>query len=373
MNKHIVIVTGELSGEIHAAHLVHHLRESAPITLSGMGSKRLADAGVTIITDYHALSVTGLTEVLFKLHHIYRAYTILTHHIQKTKPDLVILVDFPGFNLKIAKFSKSCKIPVLYFIPPQVWAWRKNRIMQIKQYVDKVICILPFEKPLYDQFGIESVYVGHPFTHTVKPQYSNRADFLKNNRIPDNQPIIAMLPGSRHNEIVKHMPLFMKIIHTICSKLNNCTVIIPLAENIDASFVQNITEGKKNILLIKGLTHDVLAYSHIAIVASGSATLEAALLGTPTIVIYKISWFSYFIARKVVDVKYISLPNLIANKEVFPEYIQHINPEIIAEKVLDMLKNDRTQMMENIDYIRMQLGTENAYKLAKDAILQYLT
>jgi len=372
-NKNIVIVTGELSGEIHAANLVKRLKESVSLTFSGMGSKRLKEENVHIVTDYQSISVTGLSEVFSRIHKVYRAYTILTQHIQNIKPGLVILVDFPGFNMKIAKFSKTHNIPVIYFIPPQVWAWRKNRIKQIKKYVDKVICILPFEKPLYDHFGIETVYVGHPFTQTVRPFYSNRAEFIKNNRFPEDKPIIAILPGSRHNEVAKHMLLLLRIIQNIENNLKGCTVILPLAENIDPSFVEKLIQGKDNIVLLKGLTYDALAYSDIAIVASGSATLEAALLGVPTIVVYKISWLSYLIAKKVVDVRYISLPNLIARKEVFPEYIQHINPEIVAKKALDMLKNDKRSMQKDIDFIRMQLGTQNAYDLAKDAILQFLS
>jgi len=370
-NKKIVIVTGELSGEIHASHLIKAMNESLDVKFSGIGSKKLEEVGCEVIYDYKNISLTGLSEIISKSKHIWNAYKTLKKHIMEVHPSLLILVDFPGFNLKIAKFAKKQNIPIIYFIPPQIWAWRKKRINQIKKSVDKVICILPFEKKLYDEYGIDATYIGHPFLNTVKPSHS-KPDFLKKIGIKENIPIITIMPGSRNNEIIKHMPIFLKVIKKLENDLDELTILLPLAENIDYRIIEKFQKEQKKIIPLKGLSYDALFYSDIALVASGSATLEAAILGVPTIVVYKVSPISYLVGKALVKVKYVSLPNIIAEKEVFPEFIQHVNPEMIAEKVIYMLKNGRKDIKKEMDEIKAKLGTFNSYQRAKDTIIEFL-
>jgi lipid-A-disaccharide synthase len=241
----------------------------------------------------------------------------------------------------------------------------------IKKFIDKVICILPFEKKLYDAYNIDATYVGHPFINTVRPLLT-KEEFMEKAAIKSKTPIIAIMPGSRNNEIKKHMPVLIKTIESIASHFNESAILLPLAEGIDQKTVETFNTGNIHINYLKGLTYDALACCNIAIIASGSATMEAAILGTPTIVIYKISYFSYIIARLLVKSKYISLPNIIAGKEVYPEFIQHLDPEKIAEKALYMLNNGSNRGNEELTKIRTKLDNMDSYELTKDTIIDFL-
>ncbi len=370
-NNKIFIITGELSGEMHAIHLIESFKNSFSFQFSAMGSTGLARTGADVIYDYRDISLTGISEIFSKLHHIRRAFKTIKKHILSIKPALIILVDFPGFNLKMARFAKKLNIPVLYFIPPQIWAWKKNRIFTIKQNVDQVISVLPFEKPLYETFGIHVAYVGHPFVQTVKPSLS-REDFLKKSGIDRRGPIITIMPGSRENEIKKHMPVLLNTIDIIRKSAPDITVILPLADNMDENVLELFKERLGNTLVIRNHAYDALSYCDAAIVASGSVTLEAAILGTPTIVIYQISSLSYFIAKMLVKVRWISLPNIIAGKEVFPEFIQDLDAAKIAEKTLYMVHNGKEEIKRDIDNIIAKLGSYNSYESARDTIIDFL-
>jgi lipid-A-disaccharide synthase len=292
-------------------------------------------------------------------------------YIRKKRPALVILVDFPGFNLRIARFAKKLGIPIIYFIAPQIWAWRKKRIETIKRCVDRVICILPFEKQLYDSYGVDAVYVGHPFVATVRPTLS-REEFLRQIQKDGKNPIITIMPGSRANEIVKHMPVLLKTVAVMKKSIPGMVVVLPLAENIETSIFEPFRDSLGDTIIVKKLAYDALAYCDTAIVASGSVTLEAAILKAPTIVIYRISSLSYFIAKMLVKINFISLPNIIAGKEVFPEFIQDIDPEKIAEKALDMVHNGKVEIQKEINGIIEKLGQYNSYESARDAVIGFL-
>jgi lipid-A-disaccharide synthase len=350
-NNKIFIITGELSGEMHAAHLVKSFKNNFHFEFSAVGSRRLAEAGADIIYDYRNISLTGISELFSKIFHIYSALRMVKKYIRETRPALVI--------------------PVLYFIAPQIWAWRKKRIRTIKRYVDRVICILPFEKKLYDSYGIDAVYVGHPFVNTVKPSLS-REEFLRQIRADGTNPIIAIMPGSRENEIIKHMPVLLKTITIMKRKLPGMVVVLPLAENIEMDILEPFKDSIGNTVIIKNHAYDTLAYCDAAIVASGSVTLEAAILKTPTIVIYRISSLSYLIAKMLVKINFISLPNVIAEKAVFPEFIQDIDPEKIAEKALHMVHNGKQEIQEDINGIIEKIGHYNSYESARDAVIGFL-
>ncbi|MBA4416961.1 MAG: lipid-A-disaccharide synthase [Syntrophus sp. (in: bacteria)] len=364
-------MTGELSGEMHALHLVNAIKESMDVEFSGIGSTGLEGAGVRIIYNYGNISLTGLSEIFVKLKYIREAYYTLKAHIETEKPSLIILVDFPGFNMRVARLAKKLHIPVIYFIPPQIWAWRESRIKKIQKYVDKVISILPFEKDFYDRSGVDAVYVGHPFINTVKPQH-DRAAFFKKYGVREGSPVVTIMPGSRENEVIKHMPLMLKIIDAMKRQLKDMTVLLPLADSINEECIEKYRKEGDGIVPLKGFSHDALAYSDIAIAASGSATLEAAILRTPAIVVYKISWLSYCIAKALVKVKYISLPNIIIGKEIFPEFVQHINCDSIAEKAVYMLKDGRIEIERELDEMKIKLGAYDSYQLAKEAVIQLL-
>jgi lipid-A-disaccharide synthase len=370
-NRKVVVVTGELSGETHAYHLIRAIQESCPIEVSGMGSTMLKEAGVHVVYDYRKISITGLFEIFKHLKDVRIAFRTLTKHIAELHPSLVILVDFPGFNLMLARFVGKLGIPLVYFIPPQIWAWRKGRIRKIKRFVDLVLSILPFEKTLYDEHGVRALYVGHPFVKTVRPS-SPREAFLKDMEIRAGQPVMTIMPGSRVNEVLKHMPLFVQVTDYMRKRSNELAVILPVADNIDRGILEPFLRTRGYIRAVGGRAYDALSASDIAIIASGSATLEAAVLGVPTIVLYKISWFSYLVARALVKVPYISLPNLIAEKEVFPEFIQHIEPEAVAERAINMLNSSRDTIKSDMDAVREKLGNHDSYHLASKAVIEFL-
>ncbi len=370
-NNRITIVTGELSGEIHGTHLVNRLRQNLDADFSAVGSKRLQEAGVRIIYDYRSISLMGINEVFTKLRHIWAALRKIRDHIRDLKPSLIILVDFPGFNMRVAKIAKQHNVPVVYFIPPQIWAWRKQRIKKIKKFVDKVICILPFEKRYYDEEHIDAVYVGHPFVTTVKPTMTKK-EFYDRLSLEPGVPLITIMPGSREKEIEKHMPVLIETITRINLRLGRSRVLLPLAESIGRSSVEAFDTNSIPITFVEGLTYDALSYSDIAIIASGSAALEAAILGTPTIVIYKVPRLSYILARLLVKVRFVSLPNIIAEKEVFPEFIQRLDPEKIAETALDMLNNGKERVRRDLDRIRAKFDNMDSYNLAHKAITDFL-
>ncbi|MCK9228200.1 MAG: lipid-A-disaccharide synthase [Syntrophorhabdaceae bacterium] len=370
INKKIFISTGELSGEVHACHLVECIRKTGHFSVSAMGSDRLAALGVEIVRDYRDISVTGLSEVLSHMLQIRRAFDDVKAYIRTDRPDLVVLVDFPGFNMRIARFARSLGIPVIYFIPPQVWAWKKDRLKKIKKYVNEVICILPFERELYFREGIVSTYVGHPFAHTVKPTLS-REEFLKSINQPSG-PLLTIMPGSRRNEITRHIPVLSEIVTKIRHERPDIAIVMPVAESIHEAEFASFLEGIPGIIPIKGGAYDALAYCDAAIIASGSATLEAALLKAPTVIIYRISWLSYYIARMIVSVRFIGLPNIIAGKEVFPEYVQHLKPGTIANTALSMIDKGRRDFAGELGSIIDKLKVNDSYGLAAGVVISFL-
>lgn len=370
-NSSIFIISGEFSGELHAARLVESLKNVHPLHITAVGSNKLREAGAEIVYDYRDISVMGLSEVVSKILHLKRAFSIVKEHIRKTRPALIILVDFPGFNLRMARYAKSLGISVIYFIPPQIWAWREQRIKTIQSCVDKVISILPFEKQYFESHGVDCVYVGHPFESTVKPALL-REEFMKNIRVEGSPTIITIMPGSRHNEIKKHLGPMIKTVSILKKHIPELKVVLPLAENLRRDDIKDLRHLLGNTIVMEGFSRDALAYCDLAIVASGSATLEAAILQAPTIVVYRISAFSFMMAKLLVKVKFISLPNIIAGREVFPEFIQNIDPQRVAEKALDMLHNGRQAIQNDLQEIIQKLGHHTPYESASDAVVELL-
>lgn len=373
MNKKVVIVTGELSGETHGAHLVSAICALSPLEFSGMGSKVLAAAGVRVIYDYRDISIIGISEVFSKLSHIRRAFHVLKAHLVATAPQLLILVDFPGFNLRVARMARRLGIPVVYFIPPQIWAWHRGRIRQIKARVDLVLSILPFEEPFYRQHGVPVFYVGHPYIQSVRPVHG-REQFYAMCDVDAAAPVITVMPGSRQSEARRHMPVLLEVLKRFDRDLGRYTVLVPVADTLKADFFLPFLKDRKNVRLVEGLPHDCLAYSHAALVKSGSATLEAAILGVPSVVFYKTSVLTYLAARLVLKVRHISLPNVIAGKEVFAEFIQSIDPERVAKTMVSMLNKDGPAVQKELEWIRQRLTASgpDPYQLAGKEILRFL-
>jgi lipid-A-disaccharide synthase len=375
LKNNVVIVTGELSGEKHAVHLVQKLNDSSnDIQFSAIGSSALAREGVRIIHDYRDISLVGF-EILTKMGHIWHAYRVLKKHLEAAKPDLVVLVDFPGFNLLLlSRLTKKLGIPTFYFIPPQLWSWwTEGRIKRIKERIDLVLCIFPFEEQIYRSHGISVAYVGHPYVQSVHATQT-RAEFCQLAGIDPHNRLITMMAGSRPGEARKHLPILIEVVDELSRRIGNFVVLLPVADSLDEALFKPFTEGRRNMVPIKGHTHDCLAFSDAALVKSGSSTLEAAILGVPSLVYYQMSWFSYRLARTLAKVPYVALPNLIAGKEIFPEFIQNIDPPVIAESLVSMLENGGFSARKDLEEIKERLTTPGVdpYQATANRIISFL-
>jgi lipid-A-disaccharide synthase len=309
------------------------------------------------------MAVVGLTEVMAKLGRFITVMNLMKKSLDDVKPDLVILIDYAGFNLRLAKAAHQRGIKVFYYISPQVWASRQGRIEQIKKFVNKMAVILPFEVDTYAQKGFPVDYVGHPLLDLVKTEYS-RLESRKKFGLGENITTIGLLPGSRASEVVKLLPEMLKAAEIMAQRTPVIQFVLPLADTLDEKNVADIISGSAiKVNIIKGRTYDVIACADLAIVASGTATLETALLGIPMIIVYKISPLTYFIGKRIVTVKNIGIVNIIAGKTIVPELIQNeANGPRIAAEALSILTNDerRHEIIRDLAEIRAKLGTPGA-------------
>ncbi len=362
--KQIMIVAGEASGDLHGGNLVRAIRRIDPaIRFYGVGGRNLKEAGVELQADSADMAVVGLTEVVSKLGMILKVMSQLKASMKKDKPDLVILIDYPDFNLPLAKAAKKYGIKVFYYISPQVWAWRKGRIGQIKKTVDKIAVILPFEASLYNEAGINAEFVGHPLLDVVGTKYSRKEAMLKFG-LKEGVVTVGILPGSRQSEVTRLLPVMLKAAEIIEKKLKPVQFVLPIADTLDIAFVsQIISQYPIRVEVIRDEVYDVIASADIAMVASGTATLETALMGTPMVIIYKVSAPSYYVGKMVINVDHIGLVNIIAGKTVVPELIQdEASPEKIAAMVMDII-TDRKRMTDiktELSKIRDMLGSPGA-------------
>ena len=358
------MVAGEASGDLHGAYLLEALRKIDPqVRCFGMGGDALHRAGMTLVVHHRSISVVGITEVFFKLRVILKALRELKQSLDRERPDLVILVDFPDFNFRLAKAAHRRGIPVLYYISPQVWAWRSGRVRLIRKWVRKMIVFFPFEVPLYRAAGVDVEWVGHPLLDIVKPSLSKQEALRKFNLSPD-QPVVALLPGSRESEIGKLLPALLASAQLLLREIPTLQFVIPLASGISQEILSPwVRESPIPVKVVAEMTYDVMNVADLLITASGTATLEGAILGRPMVIIYKVSPLSYWIGRMLVRVDHIGMVNLVAGKGLMPELLQKdANPEKIAAESLPILKDLvlRRQMTEGTEGVRRNLGEPGA-------------
>ncbi|MFH1080923.1 MAG: lipid-A-disaccharide synthase [Pseudomonadota bacterium] len=363
-SRTIMIVAGEPSGDLHGSNLVVAMREIDPgLQFRGIGGRRMQEAGVELMAHAADMAVVGLTEVIVKLNQIRKVLNLMKTHLKTSRPDLLILIDYPDFNLMLGKAAKAIGVRVFYYISPQVWAWRRGRIKKIRAIVDKMAVILPFEEPLYRNADVDATYIGHPLLDTVKTKYS-RQEALEKFGLQEGATTVGLMPGSRDAEIARLLPVMMNASEIMVKKLPRLQFVLPLAETLERAFVENILQQSPvPVRIIQHDTYDAIDLSDIVIVASGTATLETALLGKPMVIVYKVSPVSYYIGKKIVRVEHIGLANIIAGKTIVPELIQdEANPERIATEVVNIL-NDPTRMQDirqELDLIREKLGGSGA-------------
>lgn len=362
--KKILLVAGEVSGDLHGSHLVEAVRSIAPeIQFFGVGGEGLKRAGMKILYPSHFLSVVGVTEVFVKLGAILKALQDLKKSIEREKPDLVILIDFPDFNLRLAKIAHRRGIPILYYVSPQIWAWRPKRIKLIARLVKKMIVLFPFEVPLYEAAGVDVEWVGHPLLDTVRPTLPKEGAFRQLGLDPRRR-TIGLLPGSRMHEVERLLPPLLASAHLLHEGIPDLQFIIPLAPGISKA---TLSPWMKNIsvpvTLVEGFTYDVMSLSELLITASGTATLEGAILGKPMIIIYKVSLVSSWIARALIRLDHIGLVNLVAEKEIAPELLQkEVNPQRIADEAFRILRDPilSRKMVDSMNEVRQKLGEPGA-------------
>jgi len=335
--KQVMITAGEASGDLHGAKLVQALRaQDKTLVFSGIGGPAMRSVGVSLIMDAAQLAVVGISEVLLKAPALIKGLAAAKRHLRRQRPALLILIDFPDFNLRLAAEAKRVGIPVLYYISPQIWAWRPGRVQKIGGLVDHVAVILPFEAAFYDRHGVPATFVGHPLMDAARPATTSApepgtADF----------PVIGLLPGSRDREITRLLPVMLAAAGLLQKRFANLRVLVSIAPTVQQANVDGIVRRHSIRTACEFLAGDVdviFKRSNLVIAASGTVTLEAAIAGVPTVIIYKVSPLSYLVGRLLIRVNRIGLANLIADKELMPELVQgQASPEHIANRATKML------------------------------------
>jgi len=361
----VMIIAGEASGDLHGSFLVREMLSINPaLRFYGIGGNKMREAGVELLAHAADIAVVGITEVFSKIGTFFKVIAKIKKSMDQLKPDLVILIDFPDFNLNIAaRAAKKRNLKVFYYISPQVWAWREGRVGQIKRLVDKMAVILPFEVDFYAARGLTVHYVGHPLRDTVKTAFT-QSEARLHFGLSEKKTTIGLLPGSRTSEITRLLPEMASAAKIISQKIPDAQYILPLADTLEETFVSGILAASGlNVKIVPGRTYDVLACCDLAIVTSGTATLETGLMGVPMIVIYKVSLFSALIGRMIIRPQHIGMVNILAGKTVAPELIQRdANGPRIASEALAILLNDekRRNIIRDLNDIRAKLGEPGA-------------
>ncbi|MEC9491898.1 lipid-A-disaccharide synthase [Flexistipes sp.] len=364
----VFMIAGEESGDIHGSNLIRQLQKLADVSLYGTGGDNLKSLGQEQYFRTDQMTIIGLDDIVSNIPFIYRMFKTLEEKLDEVKPDLVILVDYPGFNLRFAKkaHAKNCK--VVYYIAPQVWAWHYSRVHKIKKYIDKVLCILPFEEELFKREGIDATYVGNPVVDNMKYTFANRSEFCKYLSLDGNKEIIGLLPGSRKREISGLLPEMIKASEHFA---DNFEFVVAKAAGVNANVIAEYTDNTK-VKMAENCTYDVMKYSKLAWVCSGTATLETSLNQTPMILLYKVGSLSWFIGKMLVKTKYAGLPNIIEGREIIPELLQSdMNAENIINKT-EMILNNYDKFKKDIENISSKFDRIDPSKKAAEEILSII-
>ena len=358
MGKRIYIIAGEASGDLHGGNLVRELFAGAvgeKLEIRAWGGDRMAAAGAEVVKHYRELAFMGFTQVIMNLRTILHNIDTCKQDIETFNPDALILIDYPGFNLRIAEWAHAKGIPVHYYISPQVWAWKKGRVHTIKKVVDRMYVILPFEKEWYVRYGMQVDFVGHPLLDAIEQEGKTRLVPLPGD---DGRPVVALLPGSRRQEIARVLPLMARV----AKRFPQERFVLAAAPSVpDEAYTEHL-DGS-SITVVKGRTYDVLRHARAALVTSGTATLETALFGIPEVVCYSGSALNVWIAKRLVDIKFISLVNLIMEREVVRELIQDdLTVETMSAELERLLAEGpyRSAMLADLTALQQKLGGPGA-------------
>jgi len=374
--RHLFFVCGEASGDLHAGTLAKKILEiDHGIRISGVGGDILRAAGANIFSDIKDLGVMGLFDVLRKLPRFLALKDLVINKIREEKPDAVILVDFSGFNLRLAK-EINRSVPVIYYVSPQVWASRPGRIKTIKDYVDRMVVLFKFEEEFYERRGVRAAFTGHPLLDIVKPSLE-KDEFMRRFDLHANKTTLVLLPGSRKQEVERILPIMLESCRHIIKGVKNAQLVIAKSSQVELDAYDRIVEEKNiDLTIIEGKTYDCLNIADFCLVASGTATLETAIMQKPMAVIYRMNPLNYFLYRPQVKLPYIGMVNIVAGKKIVPEFIQfQAKPKEISREVLRILGDaaERERIKKDLALVKSQLGEKGAAMRAAKVILDFLS
>lgn len=373
----ILMVAGEPSGDRHAADLARVIRMLVPrVRLWGMGGEHMAREGVELVVDIRGLSVVGISEVLGHLGSILSARKAILREVDREAPLLGILVDFPDFNLWLARGLRGRRIPLLYYIAPQVWAWRKGRVRLMARLLDRVAAILPFEEEILRKAGIAAEYVGHPLLEQVNGRMS-REEARAHLGLPPDTPILGLFPGSRPGEVDRLLPIMLRAVKLALAEIPGMRPVVALSTLVPRDRVERpIRECGVEVEVVAGEAHTVMRASKMAVVASGTVTLEAAMLETPILVIYRTSWITYLLGRLLATVQHVALVNVLAGERIVPELLQwSATPRSICSKLLDLWDDEMAceHMVGRLRQVAASLGSRVASRRTAEMVLEMLS
>lgn len=374
--KRIVIVAGEASGDAHAGRMIAALKARRPeIEVSGIGGDALRQAGTEIFTDFRELAVMGLVEVLKRYREIKAVFNQLVERLRREKPDLLILVDYPGFNLKLAKQAHKLGIPVLYYISPKVWAWRPGRVKTIRRYVDHMAVLFPFEETLYQDAGVPVSCVGHPLVDAVHSAF-NAQQAKQHFEIEPEHRVLGLFPGSRRSEVEALLPIMLQTAEKIKQRHFDLEVVLPLAPGLDMAFLQPmLKQSGLDIKVVSGDFYDVIRSCDAIVAASGTVTLEIALMGVPHLIVYRVAPMSYRILKRLVKIPYVGLCNIVTHDNIITELLQdEVTVDNLDQHLTPLLTDP--QAKSRAEYIRQQVltalgpagGADNAAQVILDRL-----
>ncbi|MEQ1869442.1 MAG: lipid-A-disaccharide synthase [Vicinamibacterales bacterium] len=374
MTLRLLLSCGEASGDLYAGALIRALRVRAPeMDIFGMGGPKMAAAGGRLIQDFRGLAVTGLTEAIGHIPQLLRVRTTLVAAARAQRPDALVVIDYADFNFQLAKQIKRLGIPVVYYISPQVWAWRSGRIKTIKAIADRMLVIFPFEEALYQQAGVPVEFVGHPLIDLAKPTQT-RAAFLSGLHLDPSAPTVAVLPGSRTNEVSRILPDLVRAAVLIRTRVPSAQFVIARAPHLDGALFASAS-ALPGAAVVEHDTDTVLASADLALTASGTATVQTALHDTPMVVVYRLSSLTYRVGRPFVKLDTFAMVNLIAGERLVPELIQDdFTPEAVAREAITLLTDPvaTARMRAGLAAVRLKLGTPGASQRAAESILQVM-
>jgi lipid-A-disaccharide synthase len=375
-NKQVLIVAGEASGDHHAARLVEELHQIDPsVHFAGIGGERMKKAGVEILVDSADMAVVGLVEVLANYRFLKGVLDQMRNELRQRRPDMLILVDYPDFNLRLAKTAKELGIKVLYYISPQIWAWRQKRVFKIKKLVDMMAVVFPFEVPFYEQAGVPVRFVGHPLVDEVRSKLSHE-QAEQEFGLDSSRPVLGLFPGSRRSEIKRLLPILLESAALVHKQRPDVQFILPRASTLSEEFLTPyLSETDLDIHVIPGRSYDVTRACDAIVSASGTATLEIALMQVPLVVIYKIASLSYRIVSRMLKIDHVALCNIVAGERVVPELIQHdATPQRISHAALELLTNNdkAAAMRQHQEVVREKLGGSGGSRNVAELALELL-